>query len=232
MVDRPNQKSLKPADWAAFIDAVNKTHGVPAKPPAYRSFVDVHVRSMSHTDPEGMTWGVHTMGATMRGRNFVAWHRQFVLQMEKRLQLENPQVAIPYWDAATDRALPAALTDPKLLEAWGITRNWNPSRLPTVGDLNTIKKLKQFVTFQATIEGAVHAGIHNAVGGHMASSSSPADPVFWLHHANIDRLWAEWQAANPGENPPNADETLQPKPLFGVKVPSILNIATLGYRYV
>lgn len=23
--------------------------------------------------------------------------------------------------------------------------------------------------------------------------SSPYDPVFWLHHANIDRLWAEWQ---------------------------------------
>ena len=23
--------------------------------------------------------------------------------------------------------------------------------------------------------------------------SSPYDPVFWLHHANADRLWAEWQ---------------------------------------
>ncbi|MBH8561559.1 tyrosinase family protein [Nostoc sp. CENA67] len=24
--------------------------------------------------------------------------------------------------------------------------------------------------------------------------SSPNDPVFWIHHANVDRLWAEWQA--------------------------------------
>lgn len=23
--------------------------------------------------------------------------------------------------------------------------------------------------------------------------SSPYDPIFWLHHANVDRLWAEWQ---------------------------------------
>ncbi|MBN3923022.1 tyrosinase family protein [Nostoc sp. NMS4] len=26
--------------------------------------------------------------------------------------------------------------------------------------------------------------------------SSPLDPVFWLHHANVDRLWAEWQNNN------------------------------------
>lgn len=24
--------------------------------------------------------------------------------------------------------------------------------------------------------------------------SSPYDPIFWLHHANVDRLWAKWQA--------------------------------------
>jgi tyrosinase len=23
------------------------------------------------------------------------------------------------------------------------------------------------------------------------------DPVFWLHHANVDRLFAMWQALNP-----------------------------------
>lgn len=23
--------------------------------------------------------------------------------------------------------------------------------------------------------------------------SSPYDPIFWLNHANVDRLWAEWQ---------------------------------------
>lgn len=32
------------------------------------------------------------------------------------------------------------------------------------------------------------------VFGTMAANSSPNDPVFWLHHANIDRLWSIWMA--------------------------------------
>jgi tyrosinase len=27
----------------------------------------------------------------------------------------------------------------------------------------------------------------------MASMRSPADPLFMLHHANVDRMWALWQ---------------------------------------
>jgi tyrosinase len=29
--------------------------------------------------------------------------------------------------------------------------------------------------------------------GTMSFLSAPYDPVFWLHHSNVDRLWAEWQ---------------------------------------
>ncbi|GGK05573.1 tyrosinase [Pilimelia anulata] len=47
------------------------------------------------------------------------------------------------------------------------------------------------------MEGWVSPNIHNSVhvwvGGHMAQQDSPNDPVFWLHHANIDRLWSLWQ---------------------------------------
>ncbi len=55
---------------------------------------------------------------------------------------------------------------------------------------------------------------HNYIGGHMSGRYSPNDPIFWLHHANVDRLWANWQArrlaAVPGSKPeehyPPADE--------------------------
>ncbi|OLC69065.1 MAG: hypothetical protein AUH69_00090 [Actinobacteria bacterium 13_1_40CM_4_65_12] len=88
-----------------------------------------------------------------------------------------------------------------------------------------------FTAFQGAIEGAVHGSVHNAVGGDMATAASPSDPLFWLHHANIGRLWAKWQKQHPGTNPPNMNETLLPKPLFGVKVAAVQSIMKLGYKY-
>ncbi|MCJ1262196.1 hypothetical protein MMC22_002066 [Lobaria immixta] len=47
----------------------------------------------------------------------------------------------------------------------------------------------------------IHDGIHGMVGGgggHMSFIPySSFDPIFWLHHANVDRLFAIWQAIYP-----------------------------------
>jgi Common central domain of tyrosinase/IPT/TIG domain len=51
--------------------------------------------------------------------------------------------------------------------------------------------------FRNFLEGFIGPGMHNAahmwVGGSMMPSTSPNDPVFFLHHANVDRIWANWQ---------------------------------------
>lgn len=45
----------------------------------------------------------------------------------------------------------------------------------------------------------VHNAVHGYIGGYMGAVEIAAfDPIFWLHHANIDRLFAIWQACNPG----------------------------------
>jgi hypothetical protein len=143
MVTRKNQNALSAKEWTDFIDAINQTHGVAATPPAYRTFVKVHERAMNPTDMQGMSWGVHTMGPMMRGRNFLSWHRQFVLRLELRLQKVHANVTIPYWDAVTDRRIPKPLDDATLLASWGVTRNWNPSLLPHKSDVTA---LNGFVT--------------------------------------------------------------------------------------
>ncbi len=43
----------------------------------------------------------------------------------------------------------------------------------------------------------IHNNIHVWVGGDMSLSSSPNDPVFFLHHCNVDRIWAAWQERHP-----------------------------------
>lgn len=40
----------------------------------------------------------------------------------------------------------------------------------------------------------LHNRVHVWIGGNMASSASPNDPVFFLNHCFVDKLWADWQA--------------------------------------
>lgn len=56
------------------------------------------------------------------------------------------------------------------------------------------------------IENLPHNAIHGAIGGADGFMSFPEtaalDPIFWLHHANIDRLWERWRSLpNVGGSP-------------------------------
>ena len=62
-------------------------------------------------------------------------------------------------------------------------------------------------SFRNELEGwlaavANHNRVHMWVAGSMASGTSPNDPIFFIHHCNIDRLWALWQFRHPGQNYP------------------------------
>lgn len=46
------------------------------------------------------------------------------------------------------------------------------------------------------LENWVHIAGHEGVGRVMADALlAPGDPIFFLHHANIDRMWWNWQSA-------------------------------------
>ena len=113
-------------------------------------------------------------------------------------------IIVPYWDSFSNRSIPALLDASVLLTKWSVSRAWNPANLASPTDLAATKGYTGTVTgFQTLLEGAVHAGTLNAVGGDMAGSASPTDPLFWLHHAFIDKTWADWQASVNGKNPPS-----------------------------
>ncbi|KAF3157991.1 hypothetical protein TWF225_004251 [Orbilia oligospora] len=66
---------------------------------------------------------------------------------------------------------------------------------------NALTSATTFNFFSNALE-KLHNDVHMQVGGNgiMGLISYAAfDPIFWLHHNNIDRLLAIWQAANPGK---------------------------------
>ena len=57
---------------------------------------------------------------------------------------------------------------------------------------------RTYDAFRQGLEGGLHNTVHALIGGDMNDTSfSPNDPVFWMHHAFIDELWARWQASAP-----------------------------------
>ena len=88
------------------------------------------------------------------------------------------------------------------------------------------------------LETILHNAAHLWVGGSMATATSPNDPVFFLHHANVDRLWARWQDLHPeerfylpisgGERGINLNDSMPP--WGGATTPaSVINHRLLGY---
>ncbi|MEO7522011.1 MAG: tyrosinase family protein [Gemmatimonas sp.] len=62
-------------------------------------------------------------------------------------------------------------------------------------------------TEQGAVEDTPHGSVHGAVGGFggwMSRFDTAAlDPIFWLHHCNIDRLWEVWRNVAPTRQNPS-----------------------------
>ncbi len=61
--------------------------------------------------------------------------------------------------------------------------------------------------------------------------TAPADPTFWMHHAEIDRIWSVWQTVNPGQNPSLAGASAVMDPWTETEVDT-RDITALGVVYV
>ena len=83
------------------------------------------------------------------------------------------------------------------------TRRDSDANYPRTTILDDALKLSTFGApndpddFTGDYENFIHDPMHGVVGGdggHMTDGKiSPQDPIFWLFHCNIDRLWRIWQ---------------------------------------
>jgi tyrosinase len=75
------------------------------------------------------------------------------------------------------------------------TSDWNTSSLNSFRNF-----LEGSMPISTRSEPEMHNRVHVWIGGNMSLGSSPSDPVFYLHHANIDRIWASWQRKHFGNS--------------------------------
>lgn len=56
-----------------------------------------------------------------------------------------------------------------------------------------------YAAFFEDFESGAHNAIPQFIHGDFLTFTAPNDPVFFLHHANVDRLWWMWQMRAPAE---------------------------------
>ena len=219
---RKDQAALTDNEKSRFICAFNMINA----DGTLGQFVDIHAEMhMQHTNDR-----------------LLPWHRVFLHLFEEALHNYHPDVCVPYWDwsRVEEQHFPDWLVG-VLPTVHTPTRTINVIRAPgSEGGLAAIASgvpsamsKTSYSTFTGPVNG-IHGSVHIWVGGTMSDASvSPADPVFWLHHANLDRLWWAWYNSPAGghQNPPltGADAVMDP---WTYTEADVRNIATLGYEYV
>jgi Common central domain of tyrosinase/Polyphenol oxidase middle domain len=194
-------------------------------------------------------WATCQHSGQTQALNFFGWHRMYLYYFERVLRWASGDntLRLPYWDYTDPAqvALPAefqsstsilydAKRDPGM--------NSGTSTLdPSVTNVNSLLRDSDYFDYEGKIESGIHGYVHCTTGptcpvaymGDVPVAGN--DPIFYSHHANIDRLWACWQKLYPTPAGSWQDQTfsfvdetgtLQTQP-----VKNFLDSTTLGYVY-
>jgi tyrosinase len=149
---------------------------------------------------------------------FWSWHRMYLYWFERivRKISEDRDWAVPYWDWApgSDFKLPTPFRDttselytshrdPAINAGTGAL---NPAAVSVTGSFALTNFFSANLNVQ-TPHGSVHVEVGGS-GGWMTSVPTAAqDPLFYVHHSNVDRLWDLWLAQGGGRSDPTMDAT-------------------------
>ncbi len=174
---------------------------------------------------------------------FLPWHRLYLAYFEQIVEKVIGQpFALPYWGylERDKRQLPELFREQTI----GGKRNWlffsarNSQFLReglredlivglSAGGFDDIMKSPSLLGnprrdgFSESLEGNLHDLVHTSVGtrtGMGNPQTAARDPIFWLHHANIDRIWESWRRpggdGSSARDPRSGDAWYRPKYAF------------------
>ncbi len=187
---------------------------------------------------------------------FLPWHRLMLYEFEGVIRevLHDETFTLPYWNPVTGND--ADLVLPAVFRAPGTTL-YNGTRWPWVNGGERIDILyrdwlsldalnEDFYIdsptgshgFNPKLDTNPHFLTHLAVGGDMADFATVGgDPLFYLHHVNLDRIWESWNRL--GHTNPTDPKYLNRTFAYGdrsgkrvdLPVSAADRVAQLGYEY-
>jgi tyrosinase len=215
--------------------------------PHYVSFIDsvrVMLANTNAADPNSWAYwtNVHVNYCPHRMPYFLAWHRGYLYYLEQQMKriCGDTSFTLPYWDWFSNASIPSEFTD---------SASGNPLYVPRVNtNVYNALDLSPFAasvvnfqrgtanSFEEKFETAPHNPVHNIIGASMATMKSPRDPIFYLHHANVDRLWHAWALPDgrtmPAPSDPYWAGTFNYAPGLTInKEQTYSNRSRLGYDY-
>lgn len=251
--ERKEIRTLSSTEWSDFSAALTATMSG-AKPTAYDRLVKIHIDNKDT---------VHNVA------NFFTWHRYYLRLFEQELQKHKPNVMLPYWNWAMDSQAPErsiVFSNTRFggnggsggCVTTGAFASWRPhypsphclqrqfdasSKINAFYSSDVITRIisqsADYDALRRAIEFAPHGSVHVGIGGDMALMQSPNDPIFWLHHAYIDKIWEDWQQSRPalaqnyrGQNSDGHRATPADRlPTFNVPVSQVFSTRSLCYTY-
>ena len=237
-IQRQSTLALTDKNWGALNKAISEL----MNEGTYAELAEIHT---NHT--HRMHGGIADPIGYQR---FLPWHRAYLIVFERELRRIDDTLAIPYWDWNADGGRLEGFPDPAdplfpEESRWrrnpGARQGERRGRVPWFTCKDSIQRAIQgfdnYYDFTRWLERRPHNAGHGWIGGDMGLvMTAPRDPAFWFHHAQVDRLWAQWQKAHPGQmaNLAGADAQLDPwQNEFTVE--NVDNIGHLGddtYEYV
>lgn len=204
---RKDWRNFTADEIAAFKAGVQAMQARPASDPTSWTYqAAIHGSVVTPAQP---LWNSCQHGTL----HFLSWHRLFLYYFERILRAASGSSALnlPYWDWTYSRVLPAAFRDqtagnPLFLSNRNASINAGTAMPASSVTVSDDMAQTAFNSFSSGLEGTPHGSVHVSIGGWMGQVPRAAgDPIFWLHHCQIDRLWEEWLKQGGGRiNPTDA----------------------------
>jgi len=246
--------SMNDPDLAAMRRAVARMKALPQSDPRnWLRFADIHRNFCPHANWYFLPWH----------RAYILAFERICQELSGK-----PDFALPYWNWTADRQFPAAFaagdrnSNPLFHPRPGVVSGLRlPDDMVGPAVMSQIMSSPDFEAFGSTrpagqnstaaswqrrpgaataFEFNPHNGVHQAIGGNMAVIAlSSRDPIFFLHHCNVDRIWTAWNRRGNANSPEPmwrdfafsgnfVDGAGSP---WNVGVGQLNSPAALGYRY-